>query len=430
MAYGFVSSLAGTIDSPSNKATSERSMPELRSWNPKGFPSMSRFFSDFIYSLANREEIPADRFDAVWQALRRLLRRELRRRGMADQPPSYLGVYGYETWFSVNGSSNTLADRRTDALEELVADSFTYIFCHRLRSLSAQLRVKESIEGLIHLNVRHFIHDRQRVHDPIGLRTYEMARSAVENLVNAEQLRIIDAGSKLRSGTLLAFFEIESETPLSNDLGARVRSWNDHLMPDLLTVRGAARKALISDLQAKILGLREDGIRSFRFGELLDPLRYDVRARWAALYQGDAEGIATAEPDDSFHTMTRHVVPPNDFEEREHFDRLVTCVERRLERSAQRPESRRHLLTLWRFLRVEALGDTVEIHQSMDHDKVSAPRSTRQLAEQLRIPRGRLPSLLATLGRYLERCRRIDTVDSPGLTDPDATPSELGESHD
>ena len=370
---------------------------------------MSRFFSDFVRSLAHREEISNDGFDAAWLSLRRLLSRELRRRGLADQPPAYLGVYGFETWFAPGEASDGFNGRRTDALEELVADSFSYIFCHRLQSLNAQLQIKDSIEGLIHLNIRHFIHDRQRIHDPIGLRTYEIARAAVEGMVQAGQMWRVDAGRKLRSGTLLAFSEVASETPPARDLGPRVRSWNDTLMPDLLVVRGAARQALVEDLRQRVLSLREEGIESFRFGELLQPLRYDVRARWAALYDGDHGDRTVEDLDDLFQTMTRKVAPASDYEERESFDQLIDCVERRLARPSQRPDWQGQLTTLWRFLRTEALGGTVESKQWIVGESSSRPRSTRRLAELLGIPRTRMPKLFATLGSYLERCRGKDT---------------------
>lgn len=59
------------------------------------------------------------------------------------------------------------------ALDELAADCYIFIYVDRLRSLQAQLRVKPDIADLVHLNLRHFLLERQRQHDPLGIRLFD-----------------------------------------------------------------------------------------------------------------------------------------------------------------------------------------------------------------------------------------------------------------
>ncbi len=121
-------------------------------------------FTRFVRSL-NPQGKPPDEvgFDRVWQALRGLLHRELRQRGLWLLPPSYLGVDGWGHWTESAGG-------RADALDELVADCYSFNFVQRIVSLRAQLQVKPNIEGLIYLNVGHFVHELQQRNDPLGTR--------------------------------------------------------------------------------------------------------------------------------------------------------------------------------------------------------------------------------------------------------------------
>ncbi len=137
--------------------------------------SKDSVFTRFLRNL--EPERPLERenrdFDEVWTALRRLLVSELKRRSLWSLPPAFLGIYGCVTW----------AD--PDAVEELVADCFVFTFAERFRSLKAQLRTKPDIEGLVLRNVRNFLHETQRRHDPVGFRVFTVLRSAVRNALSA-----------------------------------------------------------------------------------------------------------------------------------------------------------------------------------------------------------------------------------------------------
>src|SRR5436309_14649242 len=135
------------------------------SWGEREDAAGARVFTDYVRSLEPGGEPDPQRLATVRETLRGALRGELRRRGLWNAPPDYLGVYGSEGW--------------EDALEELLAECYAFVFVDRLRALQAQLRVKPNVDGLVFLNVRHFLHERQKEHDPVGSQVFEVLQSAV-----------------------------------------------------------------------------------------------------------------------------------------------------------------------------------------------------------------------------------------------------------
>lgn len=93
---------------------------------------------------------------------------------------------------------------QVSALGELVADCYAFIFVDRLQSLKRHLEDKPDIDGLVLLNVRHFLHERQREHDPLGFRIFELLYAAVEEAVSSGALSLLAGDKKIRNDTLLA----------------------------------------------------------------------------------------------------------------------------------------------------------------------------------------------------------------------------------
>lgn len=108
-----------------------------------------------------------DDAQAAVEALRLLLKRRLKRRGLQLQPPSYLGYSGPD-W------------RDEGTFEELLFDCYSYVFVQRIIGLRNQARVRPQIDGLIILNVDHFLTERQQRHDPIGYAMFGNVRAALE----------------------------------------------------------------------------------------------------------------------------------------------------------------------------------------------------------------------------------------------------------
>ena len=92
-----------------------------------------------------------------------------------------------------------------ETLDELTTDAYVFNFVHRLRSLRAQLLVKPNIEGLVLLNLKNFLYERQRRHDPLGCRLFKTLRSALRALVDDGQLEVSRGAPEIRNDTVLRF---------------------------------------------------------------------------------------------------------------------------------------------------------------------------------------------------------------------------------
>ncbi|HEX6903051.1 MAG TPA: hypothetical protein VF789_25260 [Thermoanaerobaculia bacterium] len=350
-------------------------------------------FTRFLRNLESGGPLERENgdFDEVWAALRRLLVSELKRRSLWSLPPAYLGIYGYATWGD------------PEAVEELVADCFVFIFAERFRSLKAQLRYKPNVEGLILRNVRNFLHETQKRHDPIGFRVFTVLRTVVRDALSAGKLQVIAGSPALRHSTVLAFRLGASleETARPEELRPHVLAWNDDLLPDLITARGWDVRQVTARLERHLCHLAAKGIRAVRFHDLVDALRQDARARWRSVWVHSPEGIPPRLEEDGFAAVARLVELPGE-DERESLHRLLACLEQSVERVAEPPaRSRDYLRRLLVFLKSHA----ADAPEERDAPGKGLP-SHRQLAQLLAIPRERLPDIFRTLQALAEACRR------------------------
>ena len=319
---------------------------------------------------------------AVRADLRRALEVELRRRGLWTASASYVGVLGHGRW-----------DR--EALDELAGDCYLYQLV-RLRSLKAQLRAGADIDGFVLLNVCHFVFERQRASDPLGYRVFEMLERAVERAVEGGRLLRPETGERVRNDTVLAFAPGGAEAaPASHEAVAPLaRSWNDDLLPALVTARGRPqREAVVTRLEGPLATLPELGVHAFRFGDLVEPLKADARRRWAALGEPQ-EGEVAFEADGDLAVLVRTAEPDTSIEERDRFDKLVECAAGRLARMPE-ADGAGELLSLLSALARHARDPAAD-----------EPPSHRSLARETAIPRHRLPALHARLRDVLEECGR------------------------
>jgi len=363
-------------------------------------------FTDYLVTLGSSGE-PSDlrALEAVRKALKAALVGELRRRGLWEGPPSYLGVFGWDRWDAEMSSGG-------GPLEELLADAYFFIFVARQRSLQAQLKVKPNVEGLVFLNVRHFLHERQKEHDPLGSQVFEVLQSAVRESVRLGELHVLAGDERVRNDSVLGFDFDATPAALSDlsRLRERVLRWDDDLLPDLVTLRGKRQEECVRRLRERLPELREDGIKVFRFKDLVDPMKADVRARWAALLERTERLVASTLRREG---ETRVALPDTSLEERELFRKLVSCVLDEIDDLEVNDRTRSYLNRLWQFLRIQAADIGVGRPASLLEADVLSTRVTdgeetpsqRKVSELLGIPRERLPELYKTLGTLLERCR-------------------------
>ncbi len=373
-------------------------------------------FTDHVRALASGGTLDDRQFASLWRALGAALRRELKRRGLWESSPAFLGVYGGESWQAgPAGTTGTAGMNAQGPLEELLAECYVYVFVDRLRSLQAQLLVKTNVEGLVTLNLRHFLHERQKSHDPIGFQIFEVVRAAVRSAVDKGELRVLSGDESVRNDTVLGFpHELDRPGSRGGTLASRVARWNDELLPGLVTSRGRRQEEVVEKLGAHLPDLQRWGFLSFRFKDLVDPLKADVRARWAALLELEEGEVLPQHDGDAANTAVRAVGPDNGIEEQQLFRKLIDCVLKRLERLETSRRTREYLGVLWQFLRAQACEGAAAPATRLDHalaaDAADAADddenpSLRSLAEKLRIPRERLPGLYRTLGELVNGCR-------------------------
>ena len=364
---------------------------------------MKELFSNFVRQLDGRSEgLDPEFFDEVWTALRAILRRELKRRDLWHLPPSYLGVSGRARWSEGSGAGGSGVPSRDDALEELAADCYSYVFLTRLDSLRAQLKVKPNVEGLVLLGIRSFLLERRRHFDPIGSRVYEVLRSALQRGVADEVCFVQADDRRIRSDTIILFgkgkdrnYRAASE-PL---LVETARAWADELLPDLVTCVGRAQRSVESRILLRLRRFPEQGVDGLRFGALLNPLKTEVRSRWGTMFHRSLGDVAFEEVDEGLVHLVRSVQPDTSFEQRESFTGLSRRITFELEHLDADQRTVGDLLRLWELLRTYAL---------IDGEPDRKPPSQRNISKQLRIPRDRLPGLWRTLREVVRKHRSED----------------------
>ncbi len=367
---------------------------------------MSQVFTEYVRSLDSSGEPPdAESFGETWTALGRALKSELKKRGLWGSPPSYLGVFGYDSWYrAASGEAASGGTEPGGALEELLADCYQHIFIRRLGGLKAQLKAKPNIEGLVFLGIRNFLHDAQKKHDPFGFGIFDVLRRALRAALDDGDLVLLAGDRRIRNDTVLGFDpEADLDRLAGEELAAAVERWNDTLLPDLVTARGKARERVIAVLQSLLSRLAGECRSAFTFKQLIDPLKNDARARWSALLETE-QGPTAIDSDGGLLTLVRRIRPDTGVEDRDRFDKLSLCVAEALERLEEPARTRGYLSTLWQYLRMHAAG-------TADSGTPAAPRarggmpSARRLARHLGIPRDRLSALRSTLGNLVQDCR-------------------------
>ncbi len=382
---------------------------------------MSAIFTDYVRSLTTTGGPPNESvFDRVLDALRGVLIHELKKRSLWTAPPSYLGLTGATRWSDGN------------VLEELLYDAYAFIFVQRLASLAKHAETRRSIDGLIFLNVRHFLHEAQKRHDPVGFRAFEVLHGALVQLIEEGTLHVLDGDPRVRSDTVLGPSPgvipfprrpaaAEEETA-ENPWPARIAVWCNDLLPALVTAWN--RDEAVAPLAGKIRELARRESAPFAFSDLMEPLKEEVRRRWraVAMHEEGELGIELDEDEEGVTQIVPLVWPSNDFEERQSFVRLVECVEEGIERRSEKPRTRSYLRRLWLYFHQWAAparpGKEDEAPGSATATRLP---STRQLSDVLSIPRERFQDLRGKLGELVKRCHDAARV---GPMRPSAPPAQ------
>jgi hypothetical protein len=385
--------------------------------------SMPSVFTAFVRGLQGEHTPDADLFHDAWHGLRSALASEMKKRGLWQRPPSYLGVYGRERWDAedrLGDSAGSAAGAQVSALGELVADCYAFVFVDRLQGLRRRLADHPDIDGLVRLNIRHFLHERQRDQDPLGFRIFELLQRAVAAAVSRGALRVLAGDERIRNDTLLGFEPTAQVRAIPPDLEHAVRHWNDELLPVLITARSRQRAAVVERLEQRLLELPLHDVHAFQFKDLLDPLKRDARRRWAALLADQPHGGSAARAGEAGRA---NLAPPHEaVQSRRSLEQLTRCVSSAIDREQVDAHTRMQLASLWQYLRHQHGSDETAAGHDEGAPAIATPArpSYRQLARRLKMARARLPMLFATLRRLVAGCQasRSRMPDAPSAGAP------------
>lgn len=351
-------------------------------------------FTAHVHALVQEREISAEELAPMWAKLRAAVLCELRQRGLSQAPPRYLGFCGAPCW-------------TPDALEDLLLDCYSAAFLRRLRSLKGQLKVRRNIDGLIFRNIRNYLHDHQKKHDPLGFRVFNLLRTATLEAVEARELHILSGGPNLGNSSLLSCHPRapESEAEFDPDLESVAAQWNDGLLPDLITALGKTQQRVVVQLRQCLrdLGTRH-GIETFHFGALCSPLKCDARRRWAAVWQDEEGEIVVADSGAREFLLTYRARAGKAVEDQDRFEKLLSGVGKGLDHLDEDSQTCDYLRRLWTFYRCHAADKAVP--EIDDPDVAVQLPSQRKLARLLGIPRDRLPRLHRLLQQGVDDCFR------------------------
>ena len=340
-------------------------------------------FTEYV-RVALDGEPSASRLDDVFTKLGDALKHEMLRRGLWTAPPSYLGIFGGQSW------------QQAETFEELLTDCYLFNFVKRLAGLGALLAAQDNIEGVVFRNIRQFLFEKQRRYDPVGYRVFKVLRQAVRRSLDHGELMLLAAGPPIVNRTLLGWSRPEADAPPPADaLQEATRRWTDLLMPELVTSREPRLSQVVAELCRHLRELGID-VDHFRFKDLIDPFKGYVRRRWSALW-AETQGETALDRDGDGPRWVRLLRPNPGFERRDRFEELLKTVDRALEGLDTDAVTRDYLRRLWIFMRGWAA----------EPDAERLP-SRRRIAELLAIPRYRLPSLYATLGDLTSAYRNGD----------------------
>ena len=373
--------------------------PLRRPWATRGETvrgtPLSTIYTDYLSSLLADGSRNVDVLAVqVLARLRRDLSHQLKKRGLWTLSPAMLGISG-SSWNS-------------DTLAELAHEAYLYIFSERLRNLAPQLAIRDNVDGLVVLNLKYCLTHLQRTADPIGYRVFEIARSAIGKAVESGRLHLLGDSRRICNETVLGFRRRGDPQHAASaaEIEVYVPAWNEDLLPHLMTARGRGVTKVVERLRDHVLALKCGGVSGFRFGDVVDPLKRDVRRRWAAVWD-QAAGETTAEVGKAGVSAKVRVFQPAVYNDERSLPWLLECVSSSISQRRDDSESEGEgLWKLWEYIR----GFTLDSDPSCGGCKLP---SYSALGKLLGIYRERIPRLLEILGRLVEACRSREGFSSP-----------------
>lgn len=380
---------------------------------------LNRPFTDFVRDRIDGVELTEEALDPVWAELRRMVSRELRRRGLWLVSPILLGAQATVWVESGRPLIRGVPRRGADALDELVTELWAATLEELAEYLARRVLRGAKIEPLFVTMIRQKITERQQKLDPLGWHFFRNFRSAIRELVESGELNVIAGDETITNDTVLAFGEHQAKDIPADDprLAEIARSWSDELLALWATGRGEETREMVALLVEKVRGLGDEGFPGFSFKGLLDALKSELREGLAAVFAGRDPRIDPADDDSPIASggMQPRVEPEVEVRliARARLDELSDCVEGRLRRLAGQQRTRDQLRRLWRFHTAHARGEAdPEEARHARPEAIDAILSEelpgfRGLGRILDLGHERVAQLSARLKDEVARCREL-----------------------
>lgn len=198
----------------------------------------------------------------ILEIIGKVLKSKMRERNLWDQPPSLLGYSYHQNW-----NKKTFSD--------ILHDCYDYAIPSRYQSLKTHVSIKENIDGLVFLNISHFLQDRQKAHDPEGYAIFKNVEAVLQDFSKSGFIRLdnLRDKNKIRNETICILITPYSQE-LFQDYGVIKQTVSSHSEYETIlnnaVILGAKGQHSVSLL---ILHLRKEGIAAFRVKDLVDILK-------------------------------------------------------------------------------------------------------------------------------------------------------------
>lgn len=349
-------------------------------------------FTPLIKQLQANSWKPDEVFKELREAISIALRIEMKKRGLWDMPPVWLGDE-YEIW---NSWSNP------EAFDALCIDCYIFAIIKQYKNLQAVLKTSDNIEGLIFLNIRYFVSNIQKKNDSLGHAVAQHARDAVQCAIDKGILVPSELNYKGKVGNktlLTASSSNTSITPLEKSAILKVLSQNK-VWADIRLKLAGKSQAVQEPLCEIICQLTKSDVLCFQFKTLVNAMKEEVRkarqenfAKQMALDIENTIFEETEEDNDTVSIMPVQLIEPDTtYEDYESFHELVKQVQEAINQleSQQRVRERLHQVFAEIVDYIETEGEEpfqTELVKKLDIPKATLSgdmKTLRQLVQQIK----------------------------------------------
>jgi len=198
----------------------------------------------------------------------RVLKNKMKERNIWEHPPSLLGYPDHGDW------------NNEKAFFDIMIDCYEYAVLRRFQSLKAHVSIKENIDGLVFLNISHFLQDRQQAHDPEGYAIFKNVEAVLHEFNKSGFIRLdnLRDKKKVRNETTCVLITPSSQEPFP-DYSVIKQIVTSHaefetVLKNAVTLGDRGQRSL----SLLILHLKKEGIATFRVKDLVDVLKKTSRS--------------------------------------------------------------------------------------------------------------------------------------------------------